>query len=77
MAVDIVSKQASGAALGIVGIMSYAAAGIQDIASGYFIEKNKTIVNNEIVYNFDIITFFWIGSAILSVVLALLVWEKT
>lgn len=77
MAVDIVSKQASGAALGIVGIMSYAAAGIQDIASGYLIEKNKTIVNNEIVYNFDMITFFWIGSAILSVVLALLVWEKT
>ena len=77
MAVDIVSKQASGAALGIVGIMSYAAAGIQDIASGYLIEKNKTIINNEIVYNFDMITFFWIGSAILSVVLALLVWEKT
>ena len=77
MAVDIVSKQASGAALGIVGIMSYAAAGIQDIASGYLIEKNKTIVNNEIVYNFDMITFFWIGSAILSVVLALLVWKKT
>ena len=77
MAVDIVSKQASGAALGIVGIMSYAAAGIQDIASGYLIEKNKTIINNEIVYNFDMITFFWIGSAILSVVLALLVWKKT
>ena len=77
MAVDIVSKQASGAALGIVGIMSYAAAGIQDIASGYLIEKNKTIINNEIVYNFDMITFFWIGSAILSVVLALFVWKKT
>ena len=77
MAVDIVSKQASGAALGIVGIMSYAAAGIQDIASGYLIEKNKTIVNDEILYNFDMITFFWIGSAILSVVLALLVWKKT
>lgn len=77
MAVDITSKKASGAALGIVGIMSYAAAGIQDIASGYLIENNKTIVNNEIVYNFDTITFFWIGSAILSVVLALLVWKKT
>ncbi|WP_159951357.1 MFS transporter [Polaribacter septentrionalilitoris] len=77
MAVDIASKKASGAALGIVGIMSYAAAGIQDIASGYLIENNKTIVNNEIVYNFDTITFFWIGSAILSVVLALLVWKKT
>ena len=77
MAVDIASKKASGAALGIVGIMSYAAAGIQDIASGYLIENNKAIVNGQTVYNFDTITFFWIGAAVLSVLLALLVWKKT
>ena len=77
MAVDIASKKASGAALGIVGIMSYAAAGIQDIASGYLIENNKQIINGETIYNFDTISIFWIGSAILSVVLALLVWKKT
>ena len=52
MAVDIASKKASGAALGIVGVMSYAAAGIQDIASGYLIENNNTTygyccINNE------------------------------
>ena len=34
MAVDIVPREASGAALGVVGIASYAAAGLQDIASG-------------------------------------------
>ena len=77
MAVDIASKKASGAALGIVGIMSYAAAGIQDIASGYLIENNKSIVNGQTIYNFDTITFFWIGAAVLSVLLALLVWKKT
>ena len=77
MAVDIASKKASGAALGIVGIMSYAAAGIQDIASGYLIENNKTILNGETIYNFDIISVFWIGAAVLSVLLALLVWKKT
>lgn len=77
MAVDIASKKASGAALGIVGVMSYAAAGIQDIASGYLIESNKTIVNGETLYNFDTITFFWIGAAILSFVLALFAWKKT
>ncbi|MDB4289542.1 MFS transporter [Flavobacteriaceae bacterium] len=77
MAVDIASKKASGAALGIVGVMSYAAAGIQDIASGYLIENNKAIVNGQTVYNFDTITFFWIGAAVLSVLLALLVWKKT
>ncbi|CAM1365413.1 MFS transporter [Tenacibaculum xiamenense] len=77
MAIDITSKKASGAALGVVGIMSYLAAGIQDIASGYLIESNKTIINNETVYNFDSITFFWIGSAIISTLLALFVWKKT
>lgn len=77
MAVDIVSKQASGAALGIVGIMSYAAAGIQDIASGYLIENNKTIINGETLYNFDSITVFWIASAVVSMLLALFTWKKT
>jgi OPA family sugar phosphate sensor protein UhpC-like MFS transporter len=77
MAVDIVSKQASGAALGIVGVMSYAAAGIQDIASGYLIENNKSIVNGVTLYDFSSITVFWISSAVISVVLALFTWKKT
>jgi OPA family sugar phosphate sensor protein UhpC-like MFS transporter len=77
MAVDIASKKASGAALGIVGVMSYAAAGLQDIASGYLIENNKLIVNGEAIYNFDTISIFWIGAAIISVLLALLTWKKT
>ncbi len=77
MAVDIASKKASGAALGVVGVMSYAAAGIQDIASGYLIENNKTTVNGETLYNFDTISIFWIGAAIASTVLALLTWKKT
>ncbi|GMN11563.1 MFS transporter [Croceitalea sp. MTPC9] len=77
MAVDIASKKASGAALGMVGIMSYAAAGIQDIASGFLIEGNKTVVGGETIYDFTPITFFWIGAAVLSVFLALLTWKKT
>lgn len=77
MATDIASKKASGAALGVVGIMSYLAAGIQDIASGYLIEGNKTIVNGEVIYNFDTISVFWLSAAALSVLFALLTWEKT
>ena len=77
MAVDIASKKASGAALGIVGIMSYTAAGIQDIVSGYLIEGNKTVLNGEAVYDFGPITVFWISAAALSVVLALFAWKKT
>lgn len=77
MAVDIVSKKASGAALGVVGVMSYLAAGIQDIASGYLIESNKLVVDGTTIYDFNHITIFWIGAAIISTILALLVWKKT
>lgn len=77
MAVDIASKKASGAALGVVGIMSYVAAGLQDIASGFLIENNKTLVDGEAVYNFTPITIFWISAAVLSVLFALLTWKKT
>ena len=38
MAVDIVPRKATGAALGIVGVSSYVAAAIQDIVSGYLIQ---------------------------------------
>lgn len=41
MAVDIVPRKATGAALGIVGISSYIAAGLQDITSGYLIQYNS------------------------------------
>ena len=77
MAVDIASKKASGAALGIVGIMSYLAAGIQDIASGYLIENDKSVVNGVTLYDFSSISIFWISAAVISVVLALFTWKKT
>ena len=41
MAVDIVPRKATGAALGVVGISSYVAAGLQEITSGYLIEFNS------------------------------------
>lgn len=75
MAVDIASKKASGAALGLIGIASYIGAGVQDIISGYLIEKNKTIMEGEVVYDFSSIAIFWIGAAFISVILTLFVWN--
>lgn len=77
MAVDIASKNTSGAALGMVGIMSYLAAGIQDIASGFLIEGSKSMVDGKAIYDFSAITYFWIGAAMISVILALFTWKKT
>lgn len=75
MAVDIAPRNASGAALGVVGIASYAGAGLQDIMNGILIEGNKTLINGVEVYDFTYINWFWIGAALTSVLLALLVWN--
>lgn len=75
MAVDIAPRNASGAALGVVGIASYIGAGLQDVMSGLLIEGNKTVVEGVDVYDFTYINWFWIGSAVVSVLLALLVWN--
>lgn len=75
MAVDIAPRNASGAALGVVGIASYIGAGLQDVMSGVLIEGNKQLVDGVEVYDFTYINWFWIGAALLSVLLALLVWN--
>ncbi|WP_430811918.1 MULTISPECIES: MFS transporter [unclassified Carboxylicivirga] len=80
MAIDIVPRNASGAALGIVGIASYIGAGIQDVISGYLIDKHKTysgMLNGveQYDYNFTTVGMFWIGASIVSFVLAVLVWN--
>lgn len=75
MAVDIAPNAAAGAALGVVGIASYIGAGLQDIMNGVLIEGNKTVVNGADVYDFTYVNCFWIGSAIVSLLLTLLVWN--
>jgi len=77
MAVDIVSKKASGAALGVVGIASYVGAGIQDLVSGITIQSGKEAGEGAASYDFSIVSWFWIGAAILSVVCTLIVWRMS
>jgi len=75
MAVDIASKKASGAALGLVGIASYIGAGIQDVVSGFLIGDNHTSLNGVESYDFSSVSVFWLGAAILSVICVLFVWN--
>ena len=75
MAVDIAPRNASGAALGVVGIASYVGAGVQDVMSGVLIEGHKSMVNGVEVYDFTAINWFCIGAAVLSVLCALMVWN--
>ena len=76
MAVDIVPRKATGAALGVVGISSYIAAGLQDITSGYLIQGYMTTVDGVNTYNFGPVSWFWIVASIISFVLPVLNWKK-
>ena len=75
MAVDIVSKKASGAALGVVGIASYVGAALQDLISGFTIQSSKAVADGAATYDFSGVAWFWIGAAVLSVLCALTVWK--
>ena len=72
MAVDIAPAEAAGATAGVIGMASYAAAGLQDIVSGYLIEGRKVMVDGVAQYDFSAIRIFWLVAAGLS--LALLVY---
>lgn len=81
MAVDLVPRTATGAALGLVGIMSYVAAAIQDIASGILIDKHITEVVDaagEVVKNYDFMpaAWFWVAASVISFLLPILNWHR-
>ena len=73
MAVDIVPRKATGAALGVVGIASYCAAGIQDVASGWLIDSHITVAADGVKhYDFGPVACFWIAASVISFILPLL-----
>lgn len=80
MAVDLVPREATGAALGVVGMASYVAAGVQDIISGILIDGNSVerIVDGVKVidYDFGPVSWFWIAAATISFLLPVLNWRR-
>ena len=68
MALDIVPRKATGAALGGVGLASYAAAGVQNIVSGVMIGEND--------FNFAPVSVFWIVSCLLCFLIPLVSWKS-
>ena len=71
MALDFVPRKATGAALGIVGISSYAAAGAQSIVSGFLIEGNAAGG----VYDFGPVSIFWTAACVIAFVLPVVGWK--
>ena len=74
-AVDIAPKRVAGAAMGVIGIFSYLGAGLQDLVSGMLIGRGTVMVNGVRHYDFDAAIVFWIGSSLLSMLLAASLWR--
>ena len=72
MAIDIVPRKATGAALGVVGISSYMTIGLQNIISGLLIDRNMTADG----YNFTPVAIFWLLAVLLSFAVPILNWKK-
>ena len=67
MALDIVPRKATGAALGMVGLASYGAAGLQNLVSGFMIGAGA--------YDFKPVSVFWLVSCLLSFMIPVLSWK--
>ena len=84
MAIDIVPRKATGAALGIVGISSYMTIGVQNIVSGQLLDRfavqavtvvdgvSRTVTE----YNFVPVAIFWLTAVLISFLLPVFNWRR-
>lgn len=76
IAIDICSKKASGAAMGIVGIFSYIGATLQELVSSRLIQAGMSSTETgAVTHDFSGAMAFWIGSAVVSLVLSCFLWN--
>lgn len=72
MAIDLVPRQATGAALGIMGMASYAAAGLQNVITGVLMDNGGLSAGHDFTY----VRWFWLGAAVISFLLPILNWKR-
>ena len=85
MAIDIVPRRATGAALGIVGISSYMTIGIQNIISGQLIDRfavESMMVVDGVAqtvkeYDFVPVAVFWLSAVLVSFLLPIFSWKRS
>ena len=74
MAIDLVPREASGAAIGITGIASYAAAGIQMVVTGILLDTDICSAGVQ-THDYTYVCWFWLGAAIISFILPVFNWK--
>jgi OPA family sugar phosphate sensor protein UhpC-like MFS transporter len=61
--------------MGFIGVFSYVGAAIQERVSGYLIQHGTTFVNGSRQYDFHSAIAFWLGTSVISLVLATSLWR--
>jgi OPA family sugar phosphate sensor protein UhpC-like MFS transporter len=74
-AIDVAPKKAAGAAMGFIGVFSYVGAAIQERISGLLIRQGTTMVNGVRQYDFHNTIVFWLGTSVVSLILATSLWR--
>lgn len=74
-AVDICPKRVAGAAMGVIGVFSYIGAAIQENVSGVLIQQHSHMVGADRIYDFGPVIWFWVGSSVVSMLLAASLWR--
>lgn len=72
-ACDLMPQKAVGAVKGFIGLCSYMAASAQELISASLIDVQ--VIDGVEVYDFSSAQYFWLGAAVLSLFLALTVWN--
>jgi OPA family sugar phosphate sensor protein UhpC-like MFS transporter len=73
IAMELCSKRAAGAALGIVGGFSYLGAGLQSLASSSLIARGEIVHN--VSYDFGPAKWLWLGAPALVIALTATLWN--
>ncbi|MNY82765.1 hypothetical protein D3C86_2250630 [compost metagenome] len=61
--------------MGVIGIFSYIGAALQEQISGFLIERGMTVLGEVRTYDFGPVIWFWIGSSVISMLLAASLWR--
>ena len=77
LAVDLCPRKATGAAMGVIGLLAYGGSAAQDLVNGFLMDSAKVVVNGVTTYHFETITAFWIASvAIMTILVVPTLWAK-
>ena len=77
LAVDLCPRKATGAAMGVIGLLAYGGAALQDIVNGILMDSAKVVVDGVTTYHFETITNFWIASVVIMTLLIVpTLWAK-